>query len=254
MKSSVDFVKGPSNEERKKIDLYNRGVVNFYKAKFLKDLKSELNQEVVLNIIDTCYKHGDNYFAELSIDLPNEIACKKGCGYCCHTIVMVTPAELFYIYNYIMTSLDDLTRAKIFGGIKNQVQYFHGRSWFEIYSNPRKLRCPMLIDFSCSIYQARTFVCRGYHGIKKNFCKNQYQNNLHISQANYGHLVDVYLNHLVAVGEACEEVGLEGDYISLVKGLGILIDQPDAMEKWMNGEKVFADAAVDKAFLTAVQI
>ena len=75
-------------------------------------------------------------------------ACTKGCSYCCHISVSVTPYEAALIGQVIHTPPIPIKYSNPF-----RVSKFAG------------VPCPFLKDNSCSIYNIRPIVCRAHFNI-----------------------------------------------------------------------------------------
>ena len=84
-----------------------------------------------------------------------KIACAKGCAYCCHTFVAITPPEAF--------RLADAVRAGRAAGMSAEVVRARGEPLVGVRPGERigrKLACPLLVDGACSVYRHRPLACR----------------------------------------------------------------------------------------------
>lgn len=85
--------------------------------------------------------------ADLSKAITPYMPCKKGCSACCYYNISVSEIEVAYIEKHTKhRSLKTL-------GTKKS---FHGQP------------CPFLQNGSCSIYEARPFVCRRFNSLAQN--------------------------------------------------------------------------------------
>lgn len=114
-----------------------------------------------------------------------EKCCQKGCSYCCYQLIEMVGLEEDFILD-ALDALDDNTINIIEGNL---------HSWFDFFdkntSNIRaldyriindfmklpfmpQLKCPLLINNECSIYESRPIACR-IHYVRYNpqFCAEQ---------------------------------------------------------------------------------
>lgn len=85
--------------------------------------------------------------SDLTKELVPHIPCKKGCSACCYYEVSISEIEVAYIEKH--------TKHRSLKKLHNK-QIFHGQP------------CPFLKGGTCSIYEARPFVCRRHHAFTPN--------------------------------------------------------------------------------------
>ena len=89
------------------------------------------------------------------------IVCKKGCSHCCVQPVSVSPAEAFTVARQIRGQAD-IANAMREAGEKIRQAPKHQRLF--------DMRCPMLVDNACSIYEYRPFSCHNFASFNVNDC------------------------------------------------------------------------------------
>ena len=92
------------------------------------------------------------YFDEVASYANGLIACKKGCGHCCHIEVGIHQIEADYI-----SSKTNHKAAKLSGGLMRKEG-----GWIDA-NRP----CPFLKENVCSIYEHRPMVCRTHLSFEK---------------------------------------------------------------------------------------
>ncbi|MDM5329851.1 YkgJ family cysteine cluster protein [Neobacillus sp. CF12] len=126
----------------------------------------------------------ENYFNLLHEKTNTKPSCKSGCSRCCKYPIWTTEVESLYIANWIRKNMDKdaLNRLhKNFDKCNEDIG-----DWAETYEygdktkhdeyTRKNVKCPFLINNSCSIYDARPFVCRTYfsYGNPKNCEREMY--------------------------------------------------------------------------------
>ena len=167
------------------------------------------------------------------------VACAKGCHHCCHTYVSATIPEILRLARVVRANglaAKDIdiaaTRAKEIG----QDARFLNR-----------VSCPLLDDGACAAYGGRPLACRTMLSRSLDAC-------LRYFPLNGSGALDYAPGAREARGRveiillaALSISGLTQDHIELTQGLSVALAQPDAEERWLAGEPVFADVAADTA-------
>jgi hypothetical protein len=169
---------------------------------------------------------------ERSVPPRTDIACRKGCGYCCCQPVLVSAPEAFFIAAQIREKSD--RRA----AVATAAEALTGRA----PDGPIKdwIHCPLLEDQACSIYTARPLACHAFVSVNLKAC------------------LAAFVDH------GPPDIPMPADYISLLYGCRMLlfaaqrlIGRPDhtyemnravtvalmtdgAEARWLAGEDVFA--------------
>jgi hypothetical protein len=166
-----------------------------------------------------------------------KIACAKGCAYCCHTFVAVTPPEAF--------RLADAVRGGRAAGMSADTVRARGAPLVGVRPNERigrKLACPLLVEGACSVYRHRPLACRQATSLDLGACVDEFEGrNLETRIPISG----AYLNyagnaHITLLG-AMRAAGLSTDSLELAGALEVALAIPDAEARWLAGEDVFCD-------------
>ena len=100
-----------------------------------------------------------------------ELACRKGCGYCCHTWVSATAPEIFLLARTLQAMPGTPRLSK--DAILERAGTTAGLGIAERFG--RKLPCALLVDDSCSMYASRPTVCRQATSTELAACIEEYE-------------------------------------------------------------------------------
>jgi len=166
-----------------------------------------------------------------------KIACAKGCAYCCHTFVAITPPEAF--------RLADAVRGGRAAGMTADTVRSRGAALVGIRPSERigrKLACPLLVDGACSVYRHRPLACRQATSLDLAACIDEFEGRNSDAQIP---ISGAYLNyasnaHITLLG-AMRAAGLSTDALELAAALDVALAMPDAETRWLAGEDIFCD-------------
>jgi Fe-S-cluster containining protein len=159
-----------------------------------------------------------------------ELACKAGCTYCCHNVVMATAPEVFLLAGELRARHDAVFLAGVAGRC-DAVSATAG-----IKRNP----CPLLHDNLCSVYAARPSVCRKHNSLSVGACIADYEGR--------GGTIPIR-RFDQEVFECCAVAlllglrlwqGRAGAVLELSAALRVVLADPEAEQRWLAGEPVFA--------------
>ena len=160
-----------------------------------------------------------------------ELACKAECTYCCHNVVMATAPEIFLVTSELRAN-HDARFVETVAGTCDAVRATAG-----IRRNP----CALLHDSLCSVYAARPIVCRKHSSFSVAACIGDYE----------GKAVDIPIRRFdQEIFECCAVAlllgmrlwdGRQGAVFELSGALRIALQDPQAEQRWLAGEGVFAD-------------
>lgn len=124
------------------------------------------------------YRRFDEELNEFIKD--KNIACEQNCSDCCQNVpLLITYPEIDYIVEEL-NKLNNVQKKNIAKNIKQLDKKYtsspeHISSMEDIQKSraiKMNYKCPFLLGNSCSIYNARPMLCRGYMSSDKSLCKN----------------------------------------------------------------------------------
>ncbi len=96
------------------------------------------------------------------------IACRSGCGHCCHVSIDVQAHEVFHAAEYIQTHFSPDALAAVIARTAAR------RAALAAPAAPPRdrfmLPCALLADGACTIYPARPVACRAHHTSDATIC------------------------------------------------------------------------------------
>ncbi len=175
---------------------------------------------------------------------PQAIACHAGCHWCCHMKVSLTAPELFALVEYLQSSVSQHDRERI------------GARAAELSRDPRifssdakveaRIPCAMLSEQgACLVYPARPLACRGYNSLDAESCRRSLDDDLEIIEQNEPLVRE---SAALALGflAGIEDAALPAELLELTSGLHLALSEPNALQRWLAGEAVFAAALAER--------
>ena len=101
-----------------------------------------------------------------------DLACRKGCGYCCHSWVAATAPELFLLARTVAARKTE-TGPNSLQGVLSRAAVTAGLGVDQRFG--AKLPCALLIDGVCSVYAERPTVCRQVTSTDLAGCLDEYE-------------------------------------------------------------------------------
>jgi hypothetical protein len=153
--------------------------------------------------------------------------CRRGCTFCCHVSVSVTPCEAIRIATAMRRGAIPDRSAAVGEGVRAAV-------------GAGRRPCPLLVDGVCSAYAVRPFACRALFSSSAKLCEDGFQDGAAAvrvpSLAWPRFLATGYITGQVA---ALQDLGLASGLVELKSALAVLIGDETSLSRWLNGEPVF---------------
>lgn len=108
-------------------------------------------------------------FDGLTADKPKTIECKQGCNWCCYSSVTITNTELSELASHIRKTYNKKQMNSLRSKLTATKKKYQSLTKEERI-NSRDL-CPLNIDGSCSVYEARPLFCRSALSYSKKLCE-----------------------------------------------------------------------------------
>jgi len=193
-----------------------------------------------------------NEFFEVSLkNNPSKfaIACTKGCAYCCHVSVTATAPEVFLVASRIRE-----LPPQDFDEMVMRVRAADQRTR-EMSSQQRarhKIPCAMLKNNLCSVYDSRPGACRGFTSVSVEACRDGF-NGLPAQVNTPAVWTTLRSAHKQALWGALAAVNLPTECYEFHHALRIALELPDAENRWLAGQDIFAGVAREIVSDPAVQ-
>ncbi|MDZ7666419.1 MAG: YkgJ family cysteine cluster protein [Desulfotignum sp.] len=171
--------------------------------------------------------------------------CAKGCSFCCHSRIHVTPLEAVLISAHIRDcfSPDEIYRLKT--RIHANLAHTRGQSLAQRVAIKDKTPCIFLDDHACMVYDQRPFICRTWNSLDRGACEAAFVSGNHeaeipcLSAPNY-----VYTLARDVVQAVCTRMHLEPGRLELVSAMDHCLALIDAADTFTRGVTIFGETAV----------
>jgi hypothetical protein len=168
--------------------------------------------------------------ARRSVDSVGNIACKAGCGWCCHQHVAILPAEAVAV----ALAIDGTALAEKFDREAPAILGATNRARMKA-----RRPCPFLVDGSCAVYEVRPNRCRAIHSRDLGFCTARYE----LGQSPPGvpekpiPLEPVLMGDQVlkGMGQALAQAGLDVEPAELTHAIAALRRHPGLIDDYAKG-------------------
>jgi len=154
------------------------------------------------------------------------VACYNGCHWCCHQAVFANSYELHYLSEQIKANFSPEELNDVIS--KTEAKLTQTSDLTEDELLKFKSPCPLLVNGSCSAYEARPMACRIYLSTKLETCLEFY--NHPENETNYPALIEFPLRAGQMMNEgfraALKEIGVDTAEFRLENGLEIVLKNP----------------------------
>jgi len=176
-------------------------------------------------------------------DPPPPSACKKGCDWCCHLTVGASIPEIIRIAEYLRQNLT----AQDFAALRQRVQRLDDerRALKAIGRSDVGLACALLVNHCCTVYPVRPLMCRGFNSSDASACERFVRSSGPTSVPLYAPQLRLAAFTLDGTLAGLSDCGLHGERVELTAALRIALEVPDAIERFLAGEPIFAAARLD---------
>ena len=171
------------------------------------------------------------------------IACTKGCCYCCYLRVEVRAYEVFAISRYIHEKRSDAEINLLKDRLHRTVDAISGLTREEHFA--KNIECSLLVDGECSVYAVRPALCHKHHSLNDEQCRRSFENPGDTSIPPVGHPLIIQSTRAAILGfkDALDKVGLDSTLYELNSALLVALEHPEYGKKWRKGKKAFPRSA-----------
>ena len=174
---------------------------------------------------------------------PPASACKEGCDWCCHLTVGAGVPEVARIVAYLRQTLSP----EEFEALRERVLRLdeQRRGLKAARRGSPRLPCALLVNHRCAAYPVRPLTCRGFNSSDASRCERFVKSPGTTVLPLYAPQLRLSAFVLDGMTAGLVESGLKGDRLELTAALRIALEVPDAVERFLAGEPVFAAARLD---------
>lgn len=174
--------------------------------------------------------------------------CAKGCTFCCHTIVALTPPEAFYVAEFIERTRTPEAFALTVEKVRADDATTRGMRGLERWG--KAVPCSLLKteDGACSAYSGRPLACRGVLSSSRRGCEAAFNERAERPLFDSPFLFqnsDIF-TYAIAIGLKAA-AGRRIHRLEMNAALAVIWSTERAFERWLAGEDIFAGARVGNA-------
>ncbi len=172
-----------------------------------------------------------------------EVACRRGCSFCCSLQVQVAPHEAFTLAEWLRKNFSPTRLAEVTSRLRDNAA--KTRAMGDAARKRSNLACALLgDDGACTAYEARPAQCRRFHSVRLEVCKASYANPADDTVESPNHPA---VAHNVAVivtqtDHAVRDAGLDATPVDMNFALLEALENPKAWRRWRDGKKPFVNA------------
>ncbi len=168
-----------------------------------------------------------------------DLACTRGCNFCCHQRVEIRPYEAFVLADHIRTRMTASEQLEVKRRLAANSALVAPLA--PLQHTQAGIPCALLVDGACSVYAARPAACRKYYSLSVDTCRSAFEKP---AEPLAGPLEDDNLRlagNAVALGFAkgVEESGRDADRYELHAALVEALQSPKAARRYRDGKKAF---------------
>jgi Fe-S-cluster containining protein len=176
-------------------------------------------------------------------DPPPCSACKEGCDWCCHLTVGTSVPEVVRLLEYLRQNLSP----EEFGALRDRVRRLdeQRRERRAAGRDEAGLPCALLVNYRCTAYPVRPLMCRGFNSSDAAACERFVCSSGQTALPLYAPQLRLAAFVLDGMMAGLSDSGLTGERVELTAALRIALEIPDAVERFLASEPVFAAARLD---------
>jgi Fe-S-cluster containining protein len=169
-----------------------------------------------------------------------EVACRRGCNFCCSLQVEVAPHEAFALAEWLKKHFSAERLGAVISRLRDNAA--RTRAMGDAARKRSNLACALLgDDGACTAYEARPAQCRRFHSVNLEICKASYADP---SDDSIESPTDPAVAHNAAVivtqaNQAVRDAGLDATPIDMNLALLDALENPKAWRRWCDGKKPF---------------
>jgi Fe-S-cluster containining protein len=206
----------------------------------LKALRRTRKPADLLAVFRGAHKGFDRAYDAAPAAARNAVACRAGCGTCCHVPVGVQAHEVLLAAEFIQTHFSPTDLETIIAATAAHRAAFAGRSMDERAALKRP--CVLLRDGSCTIYEARPEACRSHHSHNLDGCRSNLESGVDTVDVLIPEIRARMFAVMLAIDQAGAEAGFDGRAYDFGSALHEALTDGMCAVRWMQRQPAFPDS------------
>jgi Fe-S-cluster containining protein len=205
----------------------------------LRRLRRTGNPSDLLAVLRLAHKEFDRAYAAAPAAARASVACRAGCGTCCHVPVGVQAHEVLLAAEYLQTRFSPEDLVAVIGRLAVHRAAFAGKTMDE--RADLKLPCSLLRDGNCSIYEARPEACRSHHSHNLAGCRSNLESGVDLVDVLIPEIRGRMFAVMLAIDQAAAEAGFDGRAYDFGSALHEALTDSMGAVRWTQRQPAFPD-------------
>jgi len=206
----------------------------------LKALRRTRNPADLLGVFRSAHKGFDRAYDDAPAAALAAVACRAGCGTCCHVPVGVQAHEVLLAAEFIQRTYSPADLDAVIAGTSAHRAAFAGRTMNERAAQKRP--CVLLRDGSCTIYEARPEACRSHHSRNLDGCRSNLESGVDTVDVLIPEIRARMFAVMLAIDQAGAEAGFDGRAYDFGSALHEALTDGMCAVRWMQRQPAFSDS------------
>lgn len=206
----------------------------------LKRLQKTRNPTDLLSVLKTAHKGFDRAYDSSPASARAAVACRAGCGTCCHVPVGVQAHEVLLAAEYIKTHFSAEDFEAVLARLAAHRDAFAGRTMNERAA--LKNACALLREGSCSIYEARPEACRSHHSHNLAGCRSNLETGIDTTDVLIPEIRARMFAVMLGIDQGVAEAGFDGQAYDFGSALHEALTDGMCALRWMQRQPAFPES------------
>jgi Fe-S-cluster containining protein len=204
----------------------------------LAQLRKTRNPADLLPVLRLAQKRFDRAYAAASAEARAAVACRAGCGTCCHVPVGAQAHEVLIAAEFIQTHFPPIELEAVIARVAAHRTAFAGRTPDERLMQKRP--CALLVEDSCSIYEARPGSCRSHHSRNLDGCRTNLAAGIDRVDVLIPEIRGRMFAVMLAIDQAAEEAGFDAQAYDFGSALHEALTDSLCVVRWLRRQPAFS--------------
>jgi Fe-S-cluster containining protein len=228
---------GFSIEEEALYDQTMAGVLN--------RLRKTRNPADLLGVLRQAHKGFDRAYDAAPAAARAAVACRAGCGTCCHVPVGVQAHEVLLAAEHIQRHFSPAELEAVIGRFAAHRAAFAGKSMDERAAI--RTPCAVLRDNSCSIYEARPEACRSHHSRNLEGCRSNLDTGIDIVDVLIPEIRGRMFAVMLGIDQAAAEAGFDDRAYDFGSAMHEALTDSLCVVRWLQHQPAFPDSCREES-------
>lgn len=205
----------------------------------LRRLRKTRNPAGLLDVLRAAHKEFDRAYAAAPAAARAVVACRAGCGTCCHVPVGAQAHEVLLAAQFIQARFAPADLDELLVRLAAHRAAFAGRTMRERAA--LRTPCALLRDGNCSIYAARPESCRSHHSKNLDGCRSNLDTGIDFTDVLIPEIRGRMFAVMLAIDQAVAEAGFDGRAYDFGSALHEALTDSLCAVRWTQRQPAFPE-------------